>query len=92
MHYLKAMLWNAGCTLRQKVTGLEGPAYGNVCAQVVPEYEFEIRFFLKREEVPLCAIGVVTPGAPRLGWSTWLKTPAVVHAQDPYITFEETDL
>ncbi len=56
------------------------------------EYEFEVRLFLKREEVPLCTIGVDTAAAPRLGWSTWLKTPDVVHAQDPYITFEERDI
>jgi type VI secretion system protein ImpH len=56
------------------------------------EYEFDIRLFLKREEVPLCTIGADTPGVPRLGWSTWLKTPDVVHAQNPYITFQETDL
>jgi type VI secretion system protein ImpH len=56
------------------------------------EYEFEVRPFLRREEVPLCTIGVETPAAPRLGWSTWLKTPGVVHAENPYITFQETDL
>jgi type VI secretion system protein ImpH len=56
------------------------------------EYEFEMRLYLKREEVPVCTVGLGGVAGPRLGWTTWLKTPGTVHKEDPYITFQETDL
>jgi type VI secretion system protein ImpH len=56
------------------------------------EYEFEIRLYLKREEVPLCTVGLGGLASPRLGWTTWLKTPGVVSPRDPHVTFREADL
>ena len=56
------------------------------------EYEFEIRIFLKRDEVPPCTLGTQLQGASRLGWSTWIASPGAVQVQDPYITFRETDV
>jgi type VI secretion system protein ImpH len=53
------------------------------------EYEFEITVFLKREEVPVCILGEKILAAPRLGWSTWVKSAEFVHKDDPHITFEE---
>ena len=53
------------------------------------EYEFEICLVLKREEVPFCVIGAEGPAAPRLGWTTWVKSPEFTHREDPRVTFEE---
>jgi len=67
------------------------PIFSLVRCMVGIEYEFEITVFLKREEVPPCVLGGETPTAPRLGWSTWVKSPTVTHGVDPSITFEEQD-
>jgi type VI secretion system protein ImpH len=69
------------------------PVFSLVRFMVGIEYEFELRVILRREEVPLCRMGG-SPGSesPRLGWSTWLTTPNVPHAKDPYVTFQESEI
>lgn len=38
------------------------------------EFDFDIQLVLKAEEVPACRLGEQGERAPRLGWTTWLKT------------------
>jgi type VI secretion system protein ImpH len=38
------------------------------------EFDFDVRLVLMAAEVPWCRLGETGDRAPRLGWSTWLKT------------------
>jgi type VI secretion system protein ImpH len=67
-----------------------GPIFSLVKYMVGMEYEFETCIYLRREEIPPCILGTETQ--PRLGWTTWIKSPEVVHESDPFITFHESDL
>jgi type VI secretion system protein ImpH len=47
-----------------------------------PGYQFDLQLVLQREDVPACQLGATGPRAPRLGWTTWLKTRPFTHAAD----------
>ena len=38
------------------------------------DLDFDVKLILKRDEVPACRLGETAAYAPRLGWTTWLKT------------------
>jgi type VI secretion system protein ImpH len=40
------------------------------------ECDFDIQLLLRAAEVPACRLGETSASAPRLGWSTWLKSQA----------------
>ncbi len=67
------------------------PIFALVRCMVGIEYEFDIVVFLNRKEVPPCILGEDSPTAPRLGWSTWVKSPQTTHADNPKITFQEPE-
>lgn len=54
------------------------------------EYEFEVRVFLKPDDVPGCTLGgAESPDAPRLGWSTWMIAHGGALPEAPYVTIQE---
>ena len=46
------------------------------------EFDFDIQLVLRAAEVPRCRLGETGPNAPRLGWSTWLKSRTVLRDVD----------
>ncbi len=51
------------------------------------EYDCDLRIILRRTEVPPCILG--SPECrPLLGWSTWVISPGVEHAEDPAIVVQ----
>lgn len=69
---------------------LLGPIFSLIKFMVGIEYEFEVSVYLKRQEVPACVLGASGPEAPRLGWSTWVKSTDFLHRENPHITFQES--
>lgn len=68
------------------------PIFSLVRYMVGIEFEFEIRIYLKKEDVPLCQLGTTGADAPLLGWTTWVSTPGYVYEDDIFFTFQEYDL
>jgi type VI secretion system protein ImpH len=68
------------------------PIFSLVRYMVGIEYEFEIRIYLRKEDVPLCQLGTEGPDAPMLGWTTWVSSPGYVYEEDIFFTFQEYDL
>jgi type VI secretion system protein ImpH len=57
------------------------------------EIEFDVQLTLKASEVPPCRLGARDERAPRLGWSTWLKTREFVRdAEDAVLGLHLTKI
>lgn len=53
------------------------------------ELDFDVQLILQASEVPPCPLGKPSPEAPRLGWSTWLKTQEFTRdAERPILSVE----
>lgn len=70
---------------------LLGPLFELVTYTAGLEFDFDIRVFLKREEVPPCILGAAGPEAPQLGWTTWVKGQDVQTPDDPFVVFPSQD-
>jgi type VI secretion system protein ImpH len=68
------------------------PIFSLIRYMVGIEYEFEIRIYLRKEDVPLCRLGSSGGDAPMLGWTTWVSSPGYVYTEDIFFTFQEYDL
>ena len=68
------------------------PIFSLVRYMVGIEYEFEIRIYLRKEDVPLCQLGSTGADAPMLGWTTWVSSPGYAYEKDIFFTFQEYDL
>ena len=68
------------------------PVFSLIRYMVGIEFEFEIRVYLKKEEVPGCILGQDGPDTPRLGWTSWAASPGYKLHTDQYLTFQKDDL
>jgi type VI secretion system protein ImpH len=70
---------------------LLGPLFELVTYMAGLEFDFDIRVFLKRDEVPSCILGEAGPAAPQLGWTTWVKGQEGRMSDDPFVVFPSQD-
>jgi type VI secretion system protein ImpH len=49
------------------------------------EFEFDLQLVLKSAEVPYAVLGPTDEGAPRLGWTSWLKTAEFKNDDDQVV-------
>ncbi|RJQ70904.1 MAG: type VI secretion system baseplate subunit TssG [Desulfobacteraceae bacterium] len=68
------------------------PVFSLIRYMVGIEFEFDIRVYLKREDVPLCVLGERGADVPLLGWTTWVSSRGYAYHDDIYFTFQEYDL
>jgi type VI secretion system protein ImpH len=68
------------------------PIFSLVRYMVGIEFEFELRIYLRKEEVPLCVLGDTGGDSPMLGWTTWVSSSGYQYRKDIYFTFQEYDL
>jgi type VI secretion system protein ImpH len=68
------------------------PIFSLVRYMVGIEFEFDLRIYLQKDDVPLCQLGASGGDAPRLGWSTWVSSPEYVYEKDIFFTFQESEL
>ncbi len=68
------------------------PVFSMVRYMVGIEFEFEMKIFLKKEEVPVCVLGEKGRNASMLGWTSWTSTEGYNFKQHQYISFQEEDL
>jgi type VI secretion system protein ImpH len=68
------------------------PVFSLVRYMVGIEFEFDIRIYLKKEDVPLCRLGATDADEPMLGWTTWIASPGYTYEADIFFTFQEHDL
>jgi len=65
------------------------PVFSLIKYMVGIEFEFEIKVFLKKNDIPVSILGGTGPDSPKLGFSTWIAAPGYQYEQDKYITFQE---
>jgi type VI secretion system protein ImpH len=68
------------------------PIFSLIRYMVGIEYEFEIRIYLDKRDIPLCQLGDSAADAPLLGWTTWVSSPGYAYEEDIFFTFQEHDV
>ena len=68
------------------------PVFSLIRYMVGIEFEFDLRIYLQKEDVPPCILGTKGPDAPYLGWTTWVASEGYTYEEDIFFTFQEYDL
>ncbi len=68
------------------------PVFSLIRYMVGIEFEFEMRIYLNKDEVPPSILDPNAPHQHRLGWSAWIASPGFAYGRDEHVTFQEYDL